>query len=100
MVKRAIRSKTDTDPKARLKATFAEFDSDGNGTISTRELGSALRCMGQNPTHSELQDMVNAVDSDGDGVPNSQDLCPFAPDPANVEGPDGLGTACVIMIEH
>ncbi len=46
---------------AELKECFNEFDTDGGGTISTRELGYAMRAMGYNPTEGELVDMVNEV---------------------------------------
>ena len=39
---------------AELKQAFNEFDVDGGGTISTTELGWAMRAMGMNPTESEL----------------------------------------------
>ena len=44
---------------------FKFFDKDGNGYITTRELGAIMRSLGQNPTETELQDMVNEVDYDG-----------------------------------
>lgn len=44
---------------------FKFFDKDGNGYITTRELGAIMRSLGQNPTENELQDMVNEVDYDG-----------------------------------
>jgi Ca2+-binding EF-hand superfamily protein len=37
------------------------------GTITTKELGTVMRSLGQNPTEAELQDMVNEVDVDGSG---------------------------------
>lgn len=46
---------------------FQMFDKDGNGYITTRELKSLMRCLGCNPTDSELQQIVNEVDADGNG---------------------------------
>ena len=41
---------------AEIKEAFSLYDKDGNGTISTKELGTALRSLGQNPTEAEIQD--------------------------------------------
>lgn len=41
------------------------FDKDGDGTVSTEELGEVMRSMGQNPTEKELMDMIAEVDVDG-----------------------------------
>ena len=46
---------------AELKQSFNEFDADGGGTITTRELGYAMRSMGMNPTERELRELINEV---------------------------------------
>ena len=53
---------------AELKEVFALFDKDGDGTITATELGTVMKNLGQCPTESELQDMVNEVDLDGNGT--------------------------------
>ena len=51
-----------------FREAFLLFDSkDGDGTIATKDLGTVMRCLGQNPTESELKDMVNEVDPDDTG---------------------------------
>lgn len=38
------------------------------GTITTTELGTVMRSLGQSPTEAQLQDMVNEVDLDRNGT--------------------------------
>lgn len=52
-------------PFTEFKEAFSLFDKDGDGTITTKELGTVMRSLGQNPTEAELQDMINEVDADG-----------------------------------
>ena len=37
------------------------LDKKGDGTLTTTELGTIMRSMGQNPIEAELQDMINAI---------------------------------------
>ena len=52
-------------PLSEFKEAFSLFDKDGDGCITTKELGVVMRSLGQNPTEAELQDMINEVDADG-----------------------------------
>eukprot|EP00501_MAST-03F_sp_TOSAG23-6_P000623 GSMAST32.ASY1.ANO1.644.1 assembled CDS len=65
----------------RYKEAFSLFDKDGSGTISTRELGSVFRVLGQNPTDGELydaiQDFVSAfsiLDAKASGYVDAREL--------------------------
>ena len=49
---------------AEFKEAFSLFDKDGDGTITTKELGTLMRSLGQNPTEAELQDLVSQVEAD------------------------------------
>merc|ERR1712189_47167 len=53
---------------AEFKEAFEEFDKDGSGTISTKELLPVMRSMGQNPTEDEVLNLVIEYDVNGDGT--------------------------------
>eukprot|EP00092_Neocalanus_flemingeri_P062616 GFUD01075567.1.p1 GENE.GFUD01075567.1~~GFUD01075567.1.p1 ORF type:complete len:149 (+),score=63.10 GFUD01075567.1:51-497(+) len=61
---------TDLDllQNAEFKEAFDEFDKDGSGAISSKELLGVMRAMGQNPTEDELNNLVMEVDLDGNGT--------------------------------
>ncbi|KAK2702930.1 hypothetical protein QYM36_018490 [Artemia franciscana] len=51
-----------------LRASFALFDQDGNGHITTSELTAVMKCLGQNPTDAEILAIIKEVDADGNGT--------------------------------
>ncbi|MCO5567497.1 hypothetical protein L7F22_021190 [Adiantum nelumboides] len=65
MVQVCGRVESDSIEIDELKEAFGLFDKDGDGCITTKELGTVMRSLGQNPTKVELQEMINEVDADG-----------------------------------
>jgi calmodulin len=53
---------------AEFKEAFSLFDKDGDGSITTKELGTVMRSLGQAPTEAELQEMIHEKDTDGSGT--------------------------------
>ena len=45
-----------------FKEAFSLFDKDSDWTILTKELGTVMRSLGQNPTETELKEMISDVD--------------------------------------
>ncbi|KAM3832242.1 uncharacterized protein M6D78_010405 [Vipera latastei] len=53
---------------AEYKEAFMLFDRNGDGTITTRELGTVMRSLGQNPTEAELREIVQKLEADKNGT--------------------------------
>ena len=51
-----------------FKDAFGLFDRDGDGTVTTQELGAVMKNLGQNPTDSMLKSMIAEVDADNSGT--------------------------------
>jgi len=51
-----------------IKATFAQFDRNGDGRISIDELEAAMRQCGKQPSKLEVRMLMNQVDKDKNGV--------------------------------
>lgn len=62
------------NPNHELEEAFLRFDANRDGKISTLELGSVLRSLGDNPSDEELLLMVKEVDRDGDGFIDLQEF--------------------------
>jgi len=53
---------------AEFREAFNEFDKDGSGSISTKELVGVMRSIGQNPTEDEILELILEADTDGNGT--------------------------------
>lgn len=47
-----------------FREAFKVFDKDGNGFITTSELGTIMVALGQRPSLQELEALINGIDSD------------------------------------
>lgn len=56
------------DQKVEIREAFDLFDTDGSGTIDTKELKVAMRALGFDVSRDELRKLVAQVDKDGSGV--------------------------------
>ncbi|KIA75947.1 calmodulin [Aspergillus ustus] len=56
------------DQIAQFREVFNVFDKDGTGDITAAELGEVMRSLGQNPTETELQDIIDELDVDRTGT--------------------------------
>jgi centrin-1 len=51
-----------------IKEAFELFDTDGSGSIDTKELKVAMRALGFEPKQEEIAKMIGDVDDDGSGT--------------------------------
>jgi len=58
---KAILNSITEEERQIFQSAFSEFDKNGDGSISTKELANVMRSLGQNPTEAELQDAINEV---------------------------------------
>eukprot|EP00178_Gracilaria_changii_P001768 TRINITY_DN12475_c0_g1_i1.p1 TRINITY_DN12475_c0_g1~~TRINITY_DN12475_c0_g1_i1.p1 ORF type:complete len:151 (+),score=49.16 TRINITY_DN12475_c0_g1_i1:60-512(+) len=49
------------------KEAFSLFDRDGDGKITTKELGTVMRSLGLNPTESQLKEINHDIDTNKKG---------------------------------
>ena len=51
-----------------FREAFQAFDKDGSGSITTIELGTVMRSLGQNLNESEIKEIIDEVDEDKNGT--------------------------------
>lgn len=64
----------DESKLAEYKEAFSLFDKDGDGCITTAELGTVMRALGKSPTEAEVKQIVKEVDPDSRGLINFQEF--------------------------
>merc|ERR1711991_476736 len=55
------------EQKQEIKEAFDLFDTDGSGSIDSKELKVAMRALGFEPKKEEIQKMISDIDKDGNG---------------------------------
>ncbi|ETO16277.1 hypothetical protein RFI_21077, partial [Reticulomyxa filosa] len=61
------KSQLDKEEIRQLKEAFAFFDHNGDGAISTQEIGQVMKALGLEITDEELKDIMHDLDENGDG---------------------------------
>ncbi|KAL7612379.1 polcalcin Syr v 3 [Lactuca sativa] len=64
------------DDQAHLDRIFKRFDTNGDGQISSTELGEALKALGS-VSGDEVLRMMGEIDTDGDGFISYQEYMDF-----------------------
>ena len=59
---------------AEYKEVFELFDKEGGNTISTKDLGTVMRSLGESPTTAEIDEMIKEVDRNGSGKVHFSDF--------------------------
>uniref|UniRef100_A0A7N0UUP4 EF-hand domain-containing protein n=1 Tax=Kalanchoe fedtschenkoi TaxID=63787 RepID=A0A7N0UUP4_KALFE len=67
----------DAQDQAERERIFKRFDANGDGKISSSELGEALKSLGS-VTAEEVQRMMKEIDTDGDGFISFEEFIEFA----------------------
>ncbi|KAK9052507.1 hypothetical protein SSX86_029136 [Deinandra increscens subsp. villosa] len=66
----------DDEDKAEKDRIFGKFDTNGDGKISSDELGEALKTLGS-VTPEEVQTMMDELDTDGDKFISYEEFTDF-----------------------
>nr|AAZ15803.1 centrin 1 [Blastocladiella emersonii] len=61
------RAELTPEQKQEIREAFDLFDTDGSGSIDSKELKVAMRALGFEPKKEEIKKMINEIDRDGSG---------------------------------
>jgi Ca2+-binding EF-hand superfamily protein len=64
----AVLTPSPEEQKQEIKEAFDLFDTDGSGSIDSKELKVAMRALGFEPKKEEIAKMISDVDDDGSGT--------------------------------
>lgn len=64
-----------TSNKIELKNVFATFDKNHDGFITKKELEESLKSIGISATEKDVVDMVENIDTNGDGLIDFDEFC-------------------------
>ncbi|KAL5014089.1 hypothetical protein ScPMuIL_008359 [Solemya velum] len=62
------------DQEPTLRAAFRVFDRNGDGFVDAKELGAAMKKLGETLTDTEVEAMMREADVDGDGKINYEEF--------------------------
>ncbi|KAF8390007.1 hypothetical protein HHK36_024527 [Tetracentron sinense] len=77
--------------KDEVEKVFNRFDANGDGKISSTELGSVLQALGSDTSPEELKRMMAEIDTDGDGFINLEEFADFHRGGTNDDGNEKSG---------
>ncbi|KAI0209250.1 Calmodulin [Lamellibrachia satsuma] len=82
------------DKIAEVQEVFSLYDKDGDGCVTTKELGPVLRSLGFNPSEAEITSMLEVYDTDGSGSLDFNEFLAMIPRlSGNVDTEEGLDEA-------
>jgi hypothetical protein len=89
----AVGRKIAEDTLQEYREAFSVFDQDGDGTISTSELGTVMKTLGQEMSEEELRQTIARTDVDGDGEVDFNEFLALLTERLQGHGADKLAEA-------
>eukprot|EP00051_Salpingoeca_urceolata_P020875 m.318565 g.318565 ORF g.318565 m.318565 type:complete len:725 (+) comp19699_c0_seq4:10384-12558(+) len=75
-----IASQIEMSPEEIVEQLFGVLDRDGSGLVDAEELQETLAALGEDLTYKDVHDIVEDVDTDGDGHINKEEFARFVKD--------------------